>query len=73
MMIRTFTIIREQDRTTLGLPLGVIAEGVEFSDGTVVVNVLAGRGADRPPFIWKSLAQALEVHAHFGDSRVEFD
>lgn len=74
--MRTFRIVRDVDVSGIS-GTGVVAEGVEFTDGTVVVRwlpVTNGSVEVQPttvvhPDIWNVTA----LHGHGGSSRVEFE
>lgn len=46
---------------------GLVAEGVQFSDGTVV---LRWRGEHASTVVWKSLVDAMAIHGHDGKTKV---
>jgi hypothetical protein len=46
---------------------GVVAEGVEFSDGKVAVRWL---GETPSTVVWDSIAHARAVHGHGGATRI---
>ncbi len=67
-MIRRFQVERDDDITGVS-GTGFVAEGVEFSDGTVVIR---WRG-DRPSTVtWAALADAYAIHGHDGNTRFVF-
>lgn len=43
---------------------GKVAEGVEFSDGTVVIRWIVGR--HRSTVVWPNLAAVEAIHGHGG-------
>ena len=68
-MVRDFVLVREKDVTgTSGI--GIVAEGVVFSDGQAVLKWL------REPFslgVYTSISHLLVVHGHEGNTHVEFN
>ena len=68
-MVRDFILVRDKDVTgTSGI--GIVAEGVVFSDGQTVLKWL------RDPFslgVYSSLEHLVTVHGHEGNTRVEFN
>jgi hypothetical protein len=66
--MRVFVLRRNEDQS---FPYGirVVAEGVVFEDGSVVVRWL---GDHRSTVVWNSLEDALAIHGHDGKTMVEF-
>jgi len=64
--VRTFQLHRDTDVTGVS-GTGVVADGVEFPDGTVVVH---WRGVHRSTVIWPSLADVEAVNGHGGATRI---
>lgn len=63
--MRLFRLERDLDITGVS-GVGVVAEGVEWSDGTATVRWLG----DYPStVVWSSLADAEVVHGHGGATR----
>lgn len=73
---RRFHLIRDMDVTGIS-GTGVVAEGVEFTDGTTVLRWLSA-GTARPDVVrpttvvHESVASVLALHGHGGATRVEF-
>lgn len=73
--MRTFVLHRENDVTGVS-GIGDIAEGVEFSDGTVVLrwgpnpqrNVMKSSVA-----VWTDVDSMIAIHGHDGATRVVWD
>lgn len=65
--MRTFVLIRKQDITGVS-GVGTVAEGVEFTDGTVAMRWLSEA---RSTVIWPSLDTAMTVHGHDGSTEVK--
>lgn len=61
-MTRRFHLQRNQDVTGVS-GTGVVADGVEFPDGTVV---LRWRGDHQSTVVWSDVDTAMKVHGHGG-------
>lgn len=60
--MRPFVLYRERDVTGVS-GTGIVAEGVEFSDGSAALRWLG----DRPSTVlWSSLLDAMHIHGHNG-------
>jgi hypothetical protein len=74
--MKTFKLIRHTDVTGIS-GSGVVAEGVQFTDGTVVLRWLKA-GTARPDHvkpttvIHDDLDSVIGLHGHNGATRVEF-
>lgn len=68
MHLQTFTLNRRVDHTGVS-GTGTVAEGVQFSDGTVVIHWL---GVHSSVVVWRRLDDVLAVHGHDGATRVEW-
>lgn len=66
--MRRFKVVREKDVTGVS-GVGVVADGVEFDDGAVVIR---WRGDHKSTVIWDCLNDALMVHGHHGATWVEW-
>lgn len=66
--MRRFKLIREEDVTGVS-GTGMVAEGVEFSDGTVVMRWASEH---RSTVVWADLSDAMTVHGHNGATYVEW-
>ncbi|MGH6691348.1 MAG: hypothetical protein ACREF4_11810 [Gammaproteobacteria bacterium] len=77
MSARLFSLIREEDVTGIS-GTGKVAEGVEFSDGTVVMRWLKA-GTARPDVVKPTtvvhdgIASVEALHGHDGRTRVVWD
>jgi hypothetical protein len=69
MAARTFELHRAEDVSGVS-GTGVVADGVEFPDDTVVIR---WRGRHASTVIWPDLATALAVHGHDGRTTVVWD
>ncbi|RBO78309.1 hypothetical protein [Nocardia puris] len=65
-MTRTFYLQRDTDVTGFS-GTGIVADGVEFPDGTAV---LRWRGEHASTVVWPSVDTALAVHGHDGATRL---
>jgi hypothetical protein len=63
---RLFRLYRRTDVTGVS-GTGIVAEGVQFADGVVVLRWL---GEHASTVIWASLDDALAIHGHDGATRV---
>lgn len=63
-----FHLIRTEDVTGVS-GTGVVAEGVQFTDGTVV---LRWRGESPSTVVWDNLESAMKVHGHDGKTVVKW-
>lgn len=67
-MIRLFQLHRDADITGAS-GTGIVADGIEFADGTVTIR---WRG-DRPSTVtWGHIEDAMHVHGHGGHTRLVF-
>lgn len=64
--VRRFRLQRDTDVTGVS-GTGAVAEGVQFSDGTVAMRWLT---AHRSTVLWDSIEEAEKVHGHDGKTRV---
>lgn len=63
-----FHLVRLVDHTGV-TGTGVVAQGIRFSDGTVVVRWL---GDHASTVVWSSIESAVHVHGHGGHTTVEW-
>lgn len=68
MKHRRFDLVRATDITGVS-GVGLVAEGVEFCDGSVV---LRWRGEFASTVVWGSLEDAMRVHGHAGNTQAVF-
>jgi hypothetical protein len=66
--LRIFKLIRDVDVSGVS-GTGVVAEGIEFSDGSVAIRWLS-RWAST--VTWASVHDAMHVHGHDGLTRLEW-
>lgn len=65
--MRTFELHRDSDASGIS-GTGVVAEGIEFGDGAVVLRWVAG--THRSTVCWDSIADVVAIHGHGGATRV---
>ncbi|HCS56185.1 MAG TPA: hypothetical protein DIW80_01915 [Gordonia polyisoprenivorans] len=65
--MRTFVLDRSVDVTGVS-GTGTVAEGIQFSDGTVVVHWCVG--PYRSTVVWDSIDSVLAVHGHQGATTI---
>jgi len=66
--VRLFELHRDEDPTGVSGP-GIVASGVEFDDGTVVIR---WRSEHASTVVWDTIADAVAVHGHVGKTRFVF-
>lgn len=66
--MKLFTLQRTEDVSGVS-GTGTVAEGVEFSDGTVVIR-WSVPDLPKSTVVWDSLDSALEIHGHDGRTSV---
>lgn len=64
--MRLFELHRDHDVSGVS-GIGIVAEGVQFSDGTCVVRWVASRGST---VVWQSIDDVVAIHGHGGATRV---
>lgn len=69
MTARAFHLQRDKDHNGVS-GTGRVAEGCEFSDGTVVLRWLS---ATASTVVYGTLADAVRVHGHGGSTRVVWE
>ncbi len=69
-MSARFHLHRDVDATGVS-GTGVVAEGVEFVDGTCVVRWVVGD--HRSTVVWDDVASVEAIHGHGGATRVVWD
>lgn len=68
--MRTFSLQRDEDVSGVS-GTGVVAEGVEFSDGTVALRWTAGEHGST--VVWDSIEPVVLIHGHDGRTSVVWD
>jgi hypothetical protein len=69
MGMRTFKLVRNEDQTGVS-GTGVVAEGVVFSHGEVVLSWLTKH---RSIGVYPTLDELINIHGHEGRTVVQFD
>lgn len=67
-MMRRFTLRRNVDVSGVS-GTGTVAEGIEFSDGTVVMRWLSEAAST---VVWPDIDTAMKVHGHDGATVVHY-
>jgi hypothetical protein len=67
--MRTFVLQRKSDPSGVS-GIGIVAEGVEFTDGKVALRWIAGDY--RSTVIWDDMASVEVIHGHHGATRVQW-
>ena len=65
--MRTFTLRRDTDVSGVS-GTGTVAEGVEFSDGTVALRWTVGE--HRSTVVWPNIDAVIAVHGHGGSTEI---
>ena len=68
--MRTFHLQRDEDVSGLS-GTGIVAEGVEFSDGKVALRWIVGE--HRSTVLWDSVASVEVIHGHGGKTSIVWD
>lgn len=69
MSARTFLLVRDEDASGVS-GTGVVAEGVAFSNGKLVLAWVTGEATLG---IYDSMEQLLKIHGHNGATRIEWN
>lgn len=69
-MSRRFHLERDVDVSGIS-GIGTVAEGVEYSDGTVAIRWLVG--GHRSTVVWDDIAAVEAIHGHSGATRIVWD
>lgn len=64
--MRSFELVRDEDETGVS-GTGVVAEGVEFTDGTCAMRWLTQTASTA---VYGSINDVVEIHGHQGKTRV---
>jgi hypothetical protein len=67
-LIRVFELLRDEDMTGIS-GTGKVAEGVEFSDGTVAMRWTTGVASTA---IYRHIDDVIYIHGHQGRTRVHW-
>lgn len=60
--------MRDEDPTGVS-GIGIVAEGVEFSDGSVAMRWLSEHASTA---VWASIESMITVHGHQGRTRIKW-
>lgn len=66
--MRRFVLMRHEDETGVS-GTGVVAEGVEWTDGTVSMRWM---GARCSTVYWDNVADAIAIHGHNGKTELKY-
>jgi len=66
--VRLFNLVRSEDKSGVS-GTGVVAEGVEFSDGSCVMRWLSDKTSTA---IYASVERLISIHGHEGATRVQY-
>jgi hypothetical protein len=66
--MRPFILYREEDETGIS-GTGTVAEGVQFSDGRVVLRWFGQRSSI---VFWESMESVVAIHGHGGKTSVQW-
>lgn len=69
--MRAFLLIRDEDETGIS-GTGVVAEGVEFSDGRVVLRWQTHGNSHHSTVVWDDIESVVAIHGHGGRTWVQF-
>lgn len=67
--MKTFALVRDHDVSGVS-GTGLVAEGVEFSDGRVAIRWVTGE--HRSTVTWDSIEAVQAIHGHGGATRIVF-
>lgn len=70
MAAKRFHLERDTDISGVS-GIGVVVEGVEFSDGVVVTRWVVGD--HRSTVVWADVASVKAIHGHDGATRIVWD
>jgi hypothetical protein len=66
---KLFVIVRDEDESGIS-GIGVVAEGVEFTDGVVIVHWLSHTPSTN---IYANMKQCTDIHGHGGKTRIVWE
>jgi hypothetical protein len=66
--MKRFQLVRDVDISGVS-GTGIVADGVQFSDGTTVVH---WRGERRSTVVWPSIHDVQAIHGHNGATHIEW-
>lgn len=68
--MRTFYLARHEDVSGVS-GTGIVAEGVEFSDGKCAIRWIVGD--HRSVVVWDSVGDVQAIHGHDGKTRIMYE
>lgn len=67
--MRMFVLQRDEDETGVS-GTGTVAEGIEFSDGTVMLRWIVGD--HKSSVVWDDIDSVEAVHGHGGKTKIQW-
>lgn len=67
--MKTFHLQRDEDVTGIS-GTGVVAEGIEFSNGKVVIQWIVGE--HQSTVVWDDIESVKAIHGHNGSTQIVF-
>lgn len=68
--MRTFNLVRHTDVSGIS-GTGVVAQGVEFNDGTVAMRWITGE--HRSTVLWDDIESVVAIHGHGGATELSWE
>lgn len=68
--MKTFVLFREEDVTGIS-GTGIVAEGVEFSNGKTVIQWVVGE--HQSTVVWDNIEAVEAIHGHGGATKIVYD
>lgn len=69
--MRAFWMIRDDDETGIS-GTGIVAEGIEYSDGKVAIRWQTHGDSHHSTVLWDNLEDARAIHGHSGKTWFQF-
>jgi hypothetical protein len=69
--MRVFWMVRDYDETGIS-GTGIVAEGVEFDDGKVVIRWQTHESEHHSTVVWDDIASVRAIHGHNGKTWLQF-
>lgn len=69
--MRVFLMIRDEDETGIS-GTGIVAQGVEFDDGRVVIRWQTHGNDHHSTVVWDSIDSVTAIHGHGGKTWLQF-
>lgn len=67
--MRMFVLQRDEDETGVS-GTGIVAEGIEFSDGTVMLRWIVGE--HKSSVVWETIDDVEAIHGHDGKTQIQW-